>query len=50
MAEIEVSTTEGDDQYEFVVTVAEGSSETRHRVTLRKSDYQGLVGLSLIHI
>lgn len=44
MAEIEVSTTEGDDQYEFVVTVAEGRGETRHQVTLQKSDYQDLVG------
>ena len=44
MAEIEVSTTEGDEQYEFVVTVAEGRGETRHQVTLQKSDYQDLVG------
>jgi hypothetical protein len=27
-----------------VVAVTEGSRETRHRVTLRKSDYQDLVG------
>ena len=44
MAEIEVRMTEGDDQYEFVVTVAEGRGETRHQVTLQKSDYQDLVG------
>jgi len=44
MTDIEVSTTEGDDQYEFVVTVAEGRGETRHQVTLQKSDYQDLVG------
>jgi hypothetical protein len=44
MAEIQVSTTEGDDGYEFVVSVVEGSSETHHRVTLKKSDYQELVG------
>ena len=44
MAEIEVSTTEGDDHFEFTVTVVEGSGETRHRVTLKKSDFQDLVG------
>ena len=44
MTDIEVTTTEGDDQYEFVVTVAEGRGETRHEVTLQKSDYQDLVG------
>lgn len=44
MAEIEVQTTEQDDSYEFQVTVREGGSETRHRVTLKKSDYSQLVG------
>jgi hypothetical protein len=44
MAEIEVQTTEQDDRYEFQVTVREGGSETRHRVTLQKSDYSELVG------
>jgi hypothetical protein len=44
MAEIDVETTELDDSYEFQVTVREGQSETRHRVTLKKSDYAELVG------
>ena len=44
MADIDVSMTEGEDQYDFVVTVTEGRSETRHRVTLKKSDFQDLVG------
>ena len=44
MAEIDVQTTEKDDSYEFRVTVREASGETRHRVDLRKSDYQDLVG------
>ena len=44
MPEIGVSMTESGDRYDFVVTVAEGRGETRHRVTLQKSDYQDLVG------
>jgi hypothetical protein len=44
MAEIEVQTTEQSDSYEFQVTVREGSSQTRHRVTLEKNDYEDLVG------
>jgi hypothetical protein len=44
MAEIEVQTTEEESRYEFQVTVREGGSETRHRVTLQKSDYSQLVG------
>jgi len=44
MAEIDVQTTEKEDGYEFRVTVREASSETRHRVTLNKSDYEDLVG------
>jgi hypothetical protein len=42
MASIEVKRTDHDDKYEFQVTVKEGKGETRHRVTLRKSDYQEL--------
>lgn len=44
MAEIDVETKEHNDSYEFQVTVREGQSETRHRVTLNKSDYSQLVG------
>lgn len=44
MADIEVMTTEHDDSYEFQVTVRDGRGETRHRVTLRKADYEKLVG------
>ena len=44
MAEIDVQTTQKDDSYEFRVTVREPSGETRHRVTIKKSDYQDLVG------
>ena len=42
MANIEVKTTDHDDSYEFQVTVKEGKGESRHRVTLRKGDYQEL--------
>jgi hypothetical protein len=42
MANIEVKRTDHDDKYEFQVTVREGRRETRHRVTLRKTDYQEL--------
>ena len=44
MANIEVKTTEHDDRYEFQVTVKERRSETQHRVTLRKADYERLAG------
>jgi len=44
MTEINVQITEKDDSYEFRVTVREASGETRHRVTLKKSDYRDLVG------
>jgi len=44
VAEIDVQTTERDDSYEFRVTVREASSESRHRVTVKKSDYEDLVG------
>jgi hypothetical protein len=40
MVNIEVNRTDHDDKYEFQVTVKEGRGETRHRVTLRKADYQ----------
>jgi hypothetical protein len=42
MAEINVSKSERDDTYEFQVTVKEGRSETRHKVTLSKADYERL--------
>ena len=43
MANIEVQRTDHDDSYEFQVTVKEASrGESRHRVTLRKADYQEL--------
>lgn len=42
MANIEVKRTDHDDGYEFQVTVKEGKGESRHRVTLRKGDYQEL--------
>jgi hypothetical protein len=44
MANIEVKTSEHNDRYEFEVTVREGRSETHHRVTLRKADYERLAG------
>jgi hypothetical protein len=44
MAEIQVQTTDQENRYEFQVTVREGETETRHRVTLEKSDYSKLVG------
>lgn len=44
MANIEVKTSEHDDRYEFQVTVRERRSETHHRVTLRKADYERLAG------
>ena len=42
MANIEVKRTDHDDRYEFQVTVKEGKGESRHRVMLRKADYQEL--------
>ena len=42
MVNIEVKRTDHDDSYEFQVTVKEGKGESRHRVTLRKGDYQEL--------
>ena len=44
MAHIEVQKTDQGDSYEFQVTVKEGRGETRHRVTLRKADYERLSG------
>lgn len=42
MANIEVKRADHDDSYEFQVTVKQGKGESRHRVTLRKGDYQEL--------
>jgi hypothetical protein len=50
MAKIDVQRTDGGDNadtdrpYEFQVTVQEGRGETRHRVTLKKTDYERLSG------
>jgi hypothetical protein len=44
MADIQVAKTDREDGYAFQVTVKEGRSETRHRVTLREADYQRLAG------
>jgi hypothetical protein len=44
MADIEVKTTDQGDTYECQVTVSERGSETRHKVTLRKTDYERLAG------
>ena len=44
MAEIQVEQSEHGEGYEFEVTVREGRTETRHRVTLRKADYERLTG------
>jgi hypothetical protein len=44
MATIEVTKSDLGDRFEFEVTVQEGGTRTRHRVTLRKSDYERLTG------
>jgi hypothetical protein len=44
MAKIDVSTSERDDAYQCEVTVREGSSQSRHNVTVKKSDYERLTG------
>jgi len=44
MAEIEVQRTNQGEPYEFQVTVKEGETETRYRVTLRQADYERLSG------
>lgn len=44
VATIDVQKAEHGDRYEFQVTVREGRGETRHRVTLRQTDYERLAG------
>jgi hypothetical protein len=44
MATIEVKKSDHGDSYGFQVTVREGGSESHHRVTLRKADYERLAG------
>jgi hypothetical protein len=44
MADIKVETTDHGDTYECQVSVSERGGETRHRVTLRKADYERLAG------
>jgi hypothetical protein len=44
MAKIEVQRTNQGEPYAFQVTVKEGGTETRHRVTLCKADYERLSG------
>jgi len=44
VANIEVQKTDHGDTYELQVTVKEGQEESRHRVTLRKADYERLSG------
>ena len=42
MADIEVKSSDRGDAFEFQVTVREGKSQTQHRVTLDKADYERL--------
>jgi hypothetical protein len=44
VAKIEEQRANQGEPYEFKVTVKEGRTETRHRVTLRKADYERLSG------
>jgi hypothetical protein len=44
MAEIGVTSSDKGDAFEFQVTVREGKSQTQHRVTLDKADYERLAG------
>jgi hypothetical protein len=44
MAEIEVKSSDKGGAFEFQVTVREGKSQTQHRVTLDKADYERLAG------
>ncbi|GAB4540808.1 MAG: hypothetical protein Kow0063_31020 [Anaerolineae bacterium] len=44
MANIEVQVNDQGDSYQCQVTVSERGSETQHRVTLRKADYERLAG------
>ena len=41
---IEVTLTKSADPYEFDVRVREGTTETRHRVTMAESTYRNLAG------
>jgi hypothetical protein len=44
MADIEVKSSDKGNAFEFQVTVREGKSQTQHRVTLDKADYEHLTG------
>ncbi len=44
MAQIDVQTTAEGEGWAFDVTVSEGGSQTRHRVTLTRDTYQRLTG------
>jgi hypothetical protein len=44
LAEIQVVKSEDGDTYRFQVVVREAMSETRHKVTLSRSDYERLAG------
>ena len=44
MADIQVNATEHEETYECQVTISERGSETHHRVTLHKADYERLAG------
>lgn len=44
MADITVEKSERNDSYDLQVTVKEGQSETNHKVTLKRSDYERLAG------
>ena len=44
MAEIQVVKSEDGDTYRFQVVVREAMSETRHKVSLSRSDYERLAG------
>ena len=44
MANIEVQATDQGETYECQVTVSERGSETRHKVTVRETDYERLAG------
>ena len=44
MTEIDVVRTEDGDPFVFQVTVTEQMGQTRHRVTLRRTDYERLSG------
>jgi len=44
MADIEVKRSDRGERYEFQVTVRERGSESHHRVTLHKADYERLAG------